>query len=56
MDVTHGDPSRIQASAEAWRKAGATHLSLNTMRGGLKGVEAHLSVLKAAADVLGVRA
>jgi probable F420-dependent oxidoreductase len=56
MDVTHGDPSRIQASAEAWQQAGATHLSLNTMRGGLEGVEAHLSVLKAAADVLGVRA
>jgi probable F420-dependent oxidoreductase len=46
------DPANIEqlgASLEDWERAGATHLTLNTMRLGLDGVEAHLQVLEAAA-------
>jgi probable F420-dependent oxidoreductase len=36
-----------------WRAKGATHLSINTMRAGLGGVDGHLEVLTTAADALG---
>jgi probable F420-dependent oxidoreductase len=37
-----------------WRSAGATHLSINTMRAGLATVDDHLDVLKQAAAALGI--
>ncbi len=33
-----------------WREAGASHLSINTMRAGLAPVDAHLAVLASAAE------
>ncbi|MGE3447529.1 MAG: LLM class F420-dependent oxidoreductase [Microbacteriaceae bacterium] len=37
-----------------WRDLGATHISIDTMKAGLIGVEAHLDALAASADALGL--
>jgi probable F420-dependent oxidoreductase len=50
-----GDVSRLVDHAGRWRKAGASHVSVNTMGSGLGGVDEHLRVLAAAADALEVR-
>jgi probable F420-dependent oxidoreductase len=39
-----------------WRDAGATHVSINTMRAGLGPIERHLDVLADVADALALRA
>jgi probable F420-dependent oxidoreductase len=39
-----------------WRAAGASHLSINTMRAGLGGVDGHLAALTAAAQALDLHA
>jgi probable F420-dependent oxidoreductase len=52
IDVAHGDEEEMAAGADGWRKVGATHLSLNTMRGGLEGVDRHVAALRVAADTL----
>jgi probable F420-dependent oxidoreductase len=49
-----GDPEELRAQAQAWREAGASHLSVNTMRAGLATVEEHLTVLELAAAALGL--
>lgn len=41
-----GDPDRALAEIAAWRAAGASHVSINTMGAGLDGVEEHLAVLE----------
>jgi hypothetical protein len=38
-----------------WRRAGATHLSINTMGAGFRSVHEHLAALSAAADRLDLR-
>jgi alkanesulfonate monooxygenase SsuD/methylene tetrahydromethanopterin reductase-like flavin-dependent oxidoreductase (luciferase family) len=49
---------RIQAGddaarhAERWQQAGATHLTVDTMRQGYEGVEGHLAALRATAKTL----
>ena len=43
-----GTPDDWLAQAEQWRELGATHLSINTMNGGLRGPEAHLGRLRQA--------
>jgi probable F420-dependent oxidoreductase len=47
-----GDGGKFADHAARWRDAGATHLSVNTMGGGLIGAAAHLAALTAAAEVL----
>ncbi len=42
----------VAASVAAWEKAGATHVSVNTMRAGLGGVDGHIAVLSAVADAV----
>jgi hypothetical protein len=37
-----------------WERAGATHLSVNTMNAGLQSVDDHLDALARAADALGL--
>jgi len=52
------DPENLEqlsARLEDWERAGATHLTLNTMRLGLDGVEAHLEALEAAAKLCNLR-
>lgn len=45
----------VCASVEAWRKAGASHVSVNTMGAGFAGVDAHLTALEALSDELRLR-
>ena len=52
------DPENLEqlsARLEDWERAGATHLTLNTMRLGLDGVEGHLEALAAAARLCNLR-
>ena len=48
------DPARFARQLDKWRRAGATHVSIDTMAVGLGGVENHLAALARAADVAGV--
>lgn len=41
-----GDPDKVGAGIAAWRAAGASHLSVNTMNAGLASVDDHLAVLE----------
>lgn len=50
-----GDVERLAEHAGRWGKAGASHLSVNTMGSGLATVDDHLRALAAAADALEVR-
>jgi probable F420-dependent oxidoreductase len=47
-----GDAADLIRSAEGWRDAGATHLSVDTMGSGLPGLDAHLDALAKAAEAL----
>jgi probable F420-dependent oxidoreductase len=47
-----GDPDRVAAHAERWRQAGASHVSVNTMRAGLEGVDAHIAALSTVAALV----
>jgi alkanesulfonate monooxygenase SsuD/methylene tetrahydromethanopterin reductase-like flavin-dependent oxidoreductase (luciferase family) len=47
-----GSPEKLAEHAAAWRDAGATHVSVNTMGAGLGAVDNHLSVLETAAEIL----
>jgi probable F420-dependent oxidoreductase len=53
VSVVTGNPDEWHAEAEEWRRLGATHLTLGTMRGGLAGVDAHLERLAAAKEAVG---
>lgn len=46
-----GDPDEAAAGLSAWRAAGATHVSVNTMKAGLATVDDHIAALaRVAAD------
>ena len=48
-----GDRDKAAAEIAAWKAAGATHLSVNTMNAGLAGVDDHLAALeRVAADLI----
>ena len=49
-----GDAARMADHAGRWRKAGATHLSVNTMGAGLGTVDQHLAALEQSAQALGL--
>ena len=46
------DPDKTGRQTEAWRAAGASHLSINTMGTGLATVDDHIAALTRAAEVL----
>lgn len=46
ISITAGDPDAWQQAAAAWNKAGATHLSVNTMRAGLHGPDEHIKAIE----------
>jgi probable F420-dependent oxidoreductase len=50
-----GGAGRIADHAARWERAGASHLSVNTMGAGLADVDAHLDALARCADALGLR-
>jgi probable F420-dependent oxidoreductase len=52
INVGAEDPQKTFERAGAWRQAGATHLSLNTMGAGLQTVDDHIAALQAAAAAL----
>jgi len=43
-------PHDVSKHLERWRAAGATHISINTMGAGLRGADAHIAALAAAAE------
>ena len=45
LSVLDKKPDEWRAEAEMWRALGATHLSIDTMRAGLLGVDAHIARL-----------
>jgi probable F420-dependent oxidoreductase len=49
------DLSRITAEVEQWRERGATHISFDTLWQGLPTVDAHLDVLAAIGDAIGLK-
>ena len=48
----HGDRDKLAEEIAAWRAAGASHVSVNTMRAGLRTVDDHLDVLATVAEDL----
>lgn len=52
VDYNAGDPERVAEHAARWREAGASHVSVNTMRAGLEGVEAHIAALSRVAALV----
>lgn len=49
-----GGTEQLLESVAKWKEAGATHLSINTMKAGLASVEDHLAVLAESAHALGI--
>jgi probable F420-dependent oxidoreductase len=47
-----GSADDVVAKVDKWTKAGATHVSINTMGAGLKSVDDHLAALTAVAEAL----
>ncbi len=54
VTIAPGETSSFIEAVSAWREAGATHLSVNTMGHGRRSLDEHLSALRAAAEVLGL--
>jgi probable F420-dependent oxidoreductase len=54
IEVSRGTPDEWCKQVEQWRALGATHLSLNTMGGGLQGADAHIARLREAKQAISV--
>lgn len=52
LSASHVPESEWRAYAEAWRGLGATHLTINTMGGGLRAPEEHIALLRRVQNVL----
>jgi probable F420-dependent oxidoreductase len=52
--VSWGGADRLVDHVSRWRAAGASHVSVNTMRAGLGSVDGHLAALTEAAEALGL--
>ncbi len=52
VDFSAGGPEAVAEHAARWREAGASHVSVNTMRAELDGVDAHIAALTAVADLV----
>ena len=46
VSISGGGPDDWSKAAAAWDEAGATHLSVNTMRAGLKGPDQHIDAIR----------
>lgn len=55
VSVTERGVDEALTGAAAWREAGASHLSVNTMRAGLASVDQHIGALGHVAEALGLR-
>jgi probable F420-dependent oxidoreductase len=52
VDYSAEDPARVAEHAQRWRDAGASYVSVNTMRAGLEGVDAHIAALTTVAGLV----
>jgi probable F420-dependent oxidoreductase len=52
VQTRDGTPDDWHKGAEDWRAMGATHLSINTMNGGLVGADAHIERLRQALEAV----
>jgi probable F420-dependent oxidoreductase len=52
LEYGTGDPEVWGRAVEDWRRLGATHISLNTMRAGFTGAEQHLQAIRRFAEVV----
>jgi alkanesulfonate monooxygenase SsuD/methylene tetrahydromethanopterin reductase-like flavin-dependent oxidoreductase (luciferase family) len=52
VDYSAGGPERVAEHAARWSAAGASHVSVNTMRAGLEGVDAHIAALTSVAALV----
>ena len=52
INFADGDPEFWMERARAWRDLGATHISVNTMRGGLGSPEAHINAIQQFKEVV----
>jgi probable F420-dependent oxidoreductase len=50
------DPEQIARQAARWRDAGASHLTIDTMRAGLRTLDDHIAALTTTAELVGVNA
>jgi probable F420-dependent oxidoreductase len=55
IDGGGGTPDEWRAAHEEWQALGASHVSVNTMKGGLVGPDAHIQRLREIADALSLR-
>ena len=46
LNISDGDGDAWNKGATAWEEVGATHLSVNTMRAGLKGPDQHIDAIR----------
>jgi probable F420-dependent oxidoreductase len=53
VNLTAGGASKLVDHLGRWREAGADHVSINTMDGGLRNVDEHLGIIAAVADQVG---
>lgn len=54
INTAKSAPDEWRREAEEWHARGATHLTINTMNGGLQGPEAHIGQLRQAMEALSV--
>ena len=52
VSITQGDEDDWNKAAAAWDETGATHLSVNTMRAGLKGPDQHIEAIRRFKDAV----
>ena len=52
INYSDGDQEFWVARAVDWREMGATHVSINTMRAGLKGADDHIKAIQQFKDVV----
>jgi probable F420-dependent oxidoreductase len=52
VTISSGNPEDWRAAADEWRSFGASHLTLNTMGGGLEGPDAHIDLLRRGREAL----
>jgi probable F420-dependent oxidoreductase len=53
INFADGDPDKWAQEAEAWQKLGATHLSVNTMKAGLRSPDDHVKAIRQFKETLG---
>jgi probable F420-dependent oxidoreductase len=54
VNLTAAGPDQVVADIAAWRAAGASHVSVNTMGAGLPGVDGHIAALAETARLAGL--